>query len=321
MYLALKSDYENYCMSLRSLVYDLDEIPEDYFKHETLLIKEFFYLIFEEFMTVQEALNDLKVFYNISIPNIKNKLISEGYIEDDLNMDIVDEILDSYNPKKLKKILKSNGLKVPEKPQDQKELIKREIPEKIAPHELRVTEKAKLYWSDNKNRADLFTDCCGDLFYYQEYYDICISNCDKSDGENLVEFIDLHYDLAIKRNDHPGIIYSLESKAYYYNVHTKDFKKGCDEILKQFILSINPIYLSERYFGEYEPITYSLNKNLTAIADELPRDYILKRFNEIWDEFEFEKLFITYDDASDYLNHLLDDENAYKKINRNDYVD
>ena len=113
----------------------------------------------------------------------------------------------------------------------------------------------------------------------------------------------------------------MESKAYYYNVHTKDFKKGCDEILKQFILSINPIYLSERYYGEYEPITYSLNKNLTAIADELPRDYILKRFNEIWDEFEFEKLFITYDDASDYLNHLLDDENAYKKINRNDYVD
>ena len=36
---------------------------------------------------------------------------------------------------------------------------------------------------------------------------------------------------------------------------------------------------------------------------------------EIWDEFEFEKLFITYDDASDYLNQLLDDENASEKIN------
>lgn len=48
-------------------------------------------------------------------------------------MDIIGEILDSYNTKKLKKILKSNGLKVPKKPQDQKELIKSEIPEKIAP--------------------------------------------------------------------------------------------------------------------------------------------------------------------------------------------
>ena len=314
--MALKSDYESYCMSLRSLAYDLDEIPEDYFEHETLLIKEFFYLIFEEFMTVQEALNDLKAFYNISIPKIKNKLINEGYIEEGLNMDVIDEILDSYNPKKLKKILKSNGLKVAKKPQDQKELIKREIPEKIAPRELTVTEKAKLYWSGNKNRAELFTDCCGDLFYYQEYYDICIDNCDKSDGENLMDFIDRHYDLAVERKDHQGIIYSLESKGYYYNVRTKDFKKGCDEILKEFILSVNPIYLSDKYFGEYEPVTPSLNQNLTAIADELPGDYILKRFNEIWNEFEFERLFITYDDASDYLNQLTDDENAYDKINR-----
>ena len=95
-------------------------------------------------MTVQEALNELKAFYNISILKIKNKLINEGYIEDALNMDVIDEILDSYNTKKLKKILKSNGLKVPKKPQDQKELIKSEIPEKIAPHELTVTEKGKI---------------------------------------------------------------------------------------------------------------------------------------------------------------------------------
>ncbi len=315
MQLALKSDYESYCMSLRSLVYDLDEIPKDYFKHETLLINELFYLIFEEFRTVQEALNYLKSFYDISIVKIKNKLISEGYIEDALNMDIVDEILDSYNPKKLKKILKSNGLKVPKKPQDQKELIKREIPEKIAPHELTVTEKAKTYWADNKNRADLFTDCCGDLFYYQEYYDICIDNGDKSDGENLVEFLNLHYDLAVKRCDHRGITDSLESKGYYYNVRTKEFEKGCDEILKEFILSVNPIYLSDKYYGEYEPISGSLNQNLNAIADVLARNHILKRFNELWGEFEFESLFITYDDASDYLNRLLDDENAYEKIN------
>ncbi|MBQ7928104.1 MAG: hypothetical protein IJ287_05110 [Methanobrevibacter sp.] len=313
--MALKSDYESYCMSLRSLVYDLDEIPKDYFKHETLLINELFYLIFEEFRTVQEALNYLKSFYDISIVKIKNKLISEGYIEDALNMDIVDEILDSYNPKKLKKILKSNGLKVPKKPQDQKELIKREIPEKIAPHELTVTEKAKTYWADNKNRADLFTDCCGDLFYYQEYYDICIDNGDKSDGENLVEFLNLHYDLAVKRCDHRGITDSLESKGYYYNVRTKEFEKGCDEILKEFILSVNPIYLSDKYYGEYEPISGSLNQNLNAIADVLARNHILKRFNELWGEFEFESLFITYDDASDYLNRLLDDENAYEKIN------
>lgn len=107
----------------------------------------------------------------------------------------------------------------------------------------------------------------------------------------------------------------MESKGYYYNVHLKDFKKGCDELLKQYILSINPIYLPKRYFKKYKPISYYLNRNMIAIDDEISTDYILNRFNELWDEFEFDK-FVTYDDALDYLNQLLKDENAYKKINR-----
>lgn len=309
-----KSAYERYSLKLRSLDYDLDEIPKDYFKHETLLIKDLFYTIFEEYLTVQEAFNDLKQFYNVSFNNIKNKLIREGYIEESLNLDAIREILDSYNAKKLKKILKSNDLKVPKNIEDQRALIISEIPDKIAPKELIATEKAKRYWADNKNRADLFTDCCEGLFYYQEYYDICMDNPEKSDGENLVGFIDMHYDLAFKRSDHPGLINCLESKGYYYNVCLKDFEKGCDEILKEYILSINPIHLSDRYYEEYSPISYSLNRNLVAINDELSTDYILKRFRELWDEFEFDKLFISYDDGLNYLNQLFEDENAYKKI-------
>lgn len=314
--MASKSDYERYCEKLRSLKYDLDEIPKDYFKHETLLIKDLFYTIFEDYMSPQEAFEDLKHFYNVSLQNIKNKLIREGYFEESLNMDAVEEILDTYNAKKLKKILKSNDLKVPQDIEGQRTLIKSEIPEKIAPMELTVTEKGKQFWQDNKNRADLFTDCLEDLFYYQEYYEVCIKNPKRSDGENLVEFIDMHYDLALKRRDHQGLINGLESKGYYYNVHLDDFKKGCDELLKQYILCINPIYLPKRYFKKYEPVSLYLNRNLIAIREELSTVYILKRFNELWDEFELDKSFTVYDDALEYLNKLLEDGNAYKKINK-----
>ena len=69
----------------------------------------------------------------------------------------------------------------------------------------------------------------------------------------------------------------MESKGYYYNVHLKDFKKGCDELLKQYILSINPIYLPKRYFKKYKPISYYLNRNMIAIDDEISTDYILNR--------------------------------------------
>lgn len=314
--MASKSDYENYCRKLRSLEYELGKIPDDYFKHETLLIKDLFFTIFEEYMTAQEAFDDLELFYNVSFQNIKNKLIREDYIKESLNLDDVETILDSLNSKKLKKILKSNDLKVPKTLEDKKALIKSKIPEKIAPKEFIVTEKGKRYWHDNKNKADLFVDCCEGLFYYQEYYEVCMDNPEKSDGENLVEFIDMHYDLALKRSDHHGLINCLESKGYYYNVHLKDFKKGCDELLKQYILSINPIYLPERYLKKYESVSYYLNRNMIAIDDELSTDYILNRFNELWGEFKFDKLFVTYDDAFNYLNQLLNDENTYKKINK-----
>ena len=309
-----QNDYKTYYTKLRSLEYELDEIPKDYFKHETMLINNLFFMIFEEYMTVQEAFDDLKQFDNVSLQKPKNKLIKEGYIEESFNLDDVGKILDSLNAKKLKKILKRNDLHVPKNIEDQKALIKSEIPEKIAPKELIVTEKGKKYWQDNKNKVDLFVDCCEGLFYYQEYYEVCMNNPEKSDDENLVKFIDMHYDLALKRSDHHGIINCLESKGYYYNVHLKDFKKGCDELLKEYILSINPIYLPKRYFKKYKPISYYLNRNMIAINDELSTDYILNRFKELWDEFEFDKLFITYDDALNYLNQLFKNENAYKKI-------
>ena len=294
----------------------LDEIPEDYFNHETLLIKEVFYMIFEEYMTPQEAFKDLKLFYNISIQNFKNRLLNEGYIEENLNLDAVDEILDSYNAKKLKKILKSNDLKVPKNIEDQKALIKSEIPEKIAPKELTVTEKAEKYWNDNKDKADLFTDCCEGNFYYQEYFEVCLDNPEKNDGENLVDFIDMNYDMAFKRADHQGMIDCLDSKAYYYNVHINEFKKGCDELLKQYILRVNPVCLSERYFKEYAPVGDSLNRNIVAIVDKLSKSHVLKRFNELWDEFDFNQQFVSYDCALDYLNQMIEDGNAYKKVNK-----
>lgn len=78
--MASKSDYEKYCEKLRSLEYDLDEIPGDYFTHETLLIKELFFAVFEEHMSVEEAFRFLKQFYDVSLNGIKNRLILEGYI-------------------------------------------------------------------------------------------------------------------------------------------------------------------------------------------------------------------------------------------------
>lgn len=142
-----------------------------------------------------------------------------------------------------------------------------------------------------------------------------MKNPESGDGENLCSFIDMHYNLALKRQDHQGIINCLESKGYYFNVRLNDYKKGCDELLREYILSVNPVHLKERYLSQYEPISYALNKNLVGIVDELSQDYVLKRFCELWDEFEIDEPFVSYEEALVYLNQMFEDEDTFEKIN------
>ena len=314
--MAVKSEYEKYKLKKRSLKYPLDKIPEDYFIDDIVLIQDFFYNVFEMGMSVDASFKFLKDFYNTSLNSIKSRMISEGYLTENIDLNELDGILDSYAPKKLKKILKNNGLKVPKSIEDRKALIKSEIPEKIAPSRLVVSDVGKKYYDSIKGSNEIFTQCCSDYFYYQEYYELCVKNQYKSDAENFLDFLDLHHDAAIERGDHEGLMTCFEAKGYYYNVLVEDFEMGLDEILNEFIFMINPIYLSERFYSSYEPLTNSINHNLLGSVGELGDEHIISRFNVIWDDFNFEKLFTTKDDALNYLNQMLKSDEAYMDINK-----
>ena len=76
------------------------------------------------------------------------------------------------------------------------------------------------------------------LFF--EYYDYCLKNPDKSNEENLLGFLNLHYDLAIEKKDFTELYQYYSSIGYFYNVFDEDFEKGLTAILKEFILFLNP---------------------------------------------------------------------------------
>ena len=96
----------------------------------------------------------------------------------------------------------------------------------------------------------------------------------------------------------------------------EDFKKGNDEVLKELILSLNPLYLPEKYYKLYKPIPYSININLIQLSKQLSSDYIKNHFNEISEEYELETTLTSKNDCYKYLELLLDDENAVEKINK-----
>ena len=266
-------------------------------------------------MSVDEAFSNLKSFYNISINRVKNKMMKEGYIEVNFNHDNIDEILDSYPPKKLKKILKTNGLDVPKSVEERKALIKSEIPQKFASEELTISDKGKNYYNDTKNKVSLFLDCCDEFFYYHEYLDLCFKNPDRTDEENLLDFINLHYDLAVDRKDFRCLDLCFESKGYFYGNNEENYEKAVDEFIQQFIVRINHIFLPQEYYDVYEPLTYEININFVAATEKLSKDYIISRLESMWDDFSLDYLVVEKDVALNYLNQLLEDGEAYEKIN------
>ena len=315
--MSVKDNYQKYMLKRRSLRYPLDEIPQDYFFYEDItVIQDFFYDVFVEGMSVDEAFSSLKSFYNISITRVKNKMMNDGYIELNFNYDKLDEILDSYPPKKLKKILKTNGLDVPKSVEDRKALIKNEIPQKFASEELTISDKGKNYYNDTKNKISLFIDCCDDFFYYHEYLDLCFKNPDRTDEENLLDFINLHYDVAVDRKDFGCLCFCFETNGYFYGNNEENYEKAVDEFIQEFIVRINHIFLPQEYYDAYEPLEYEININFVAATEKLSKDYILSRFESMWDDFSLDYLVVEKEDALNYLNQMLEDDEVYEKINK-----
>lgn len=310
-----ENEYEKFCHKRQSLIYPTDEIPENYFLNNWVLINDIFYGVFEEGRSVSDAIKDSEMFHGMSLDYIKDKMIEENLIEEKLDMDSFDEEISKFTNKKLKKILKKNNIEIPKNNKNLKDLIKKEIPEKIVKTELSVTDKGIEYREKTAHKIDLFDDCCMENSYYQEFYDLCIKNPDKSDEDNLLDFMDQHIELAIERKDHCTLIHFYENKGYFYNVHMDYLEKGLDEVLKQFSISVNPIYLPEKYYKDYEVVNKYINQNILELSNRLSAEFIKTRFDYIWDSFEFEKEFITKQEALTYLEKMMENRDAYKKIN------
>ena len=312
----MKNEYEKYCKKRRSLIYPTDEIPENYFLNDCVLINDIFYSVFEEYNSVSDAIKDTERFYGISLKHIKDKMIKKNLIEEKLDMDSFDEEISKFANKKLKKILKKNNIEIPKNNKNLKALIKKEIPEKIVKKELSVSDKGIEYREKTAHKIELFDDCCMENSYYQEFYDLCLKNPDKSDEDNLLDFMDQHIELSIERKDHCNLISFYENKGYFYNVHMDYLENGLDEVLKQFSMSVNPIYLPEKYYKDYEVVNEYINQNIVELTNRLSTEFIKTRFDHIWDSFEFEKEFITKQEALIYLEKMMYNRDAYKEINR-----
>ena len=169
-------------------------------------------------------------------------MTDDGIIKKEVDCEYINRTLDAYTDKKLKNILINYNLEFPESLEDKKELIKKELSEKLSPSKIEVTQKGNEFYKKIFKESQLLLDCCDEYFYFSEFHDLCLNNPDKSENENLVEFMNLHHELALKREDFIQVLQYYSSMGYYYNVIVEDFEKGLNKILKEMILSFNPVF-------------------------------------------------------------------------------
>ena len=52
------------------------------------------------------------------------------------------------------------------------------------------------------------------------------------------------------------------------------------------------------------------------LSEKLSNEYILNRFDEIWEEWSFDKTFTSKDKCLKYLKKMLNSRRAYEKLNK-----
>lgn len=121
---------------------------------------------------------------------------------------------------------------------------------------------------------------------------------------SALEFLDTHYNLAVKRHDLTGQFDAQSSKALYH-ILTRDMRNALDEEMKLFIIRLNPVHESPDELIFHEALNPVNVSNLNSLLEICEIDDAEKLFIKNWDELDLENPVISKRDSLKYLMDAL----------------
>lgn len=222
------------------------------------------------------------------------------------NIDLKDEIL-KMNPSELSDILKKHGIIASGK---RKKLVKIALENVTTIDfencEYELTEKGENFLSEFK-WIELY-DVCLNKFEFDDYYKFFDENENKELIQMSFDYIDEHLAHAHECEDFEYVLDCMDARRYICE-YADDKLEALKEIIKTYIIRVNPVYDYEKYYQLHILIEHGTPDFIYNYALELKIDDLKDLFYNVWDSMNLEKEFISKKEAYEFLNELYGDEN------------
>ena len=263
-----------------------------------------FIRIFKENKNIDLTNSIINIDYEFNDNYIKNLVVKEGYVSNELNSIEKEKYLNNLKVNELKDILKKNNLTLTG---NKSELISRIIeyvPSQSLPKkEYYITDKG-FEFIDNHEEIDFYKQFLTN-FYYHEFNQFISENKEKINEITLL-FLYEHLDVSVSKRDNKAYKDTLKALAYINRLNN-NLESELFYELKLFIVGLNPIFRDETLYNYYQPINKSNIENIKQLLSK--KTFNLEHeFNKAWKSMEIKKFIITLKKSFNILRQMISGE-------------
>ncbi len=243
----------------------------------------------------------ININYEFNKDYVKNKVIKEKYISNELNEVEKESYLNSLKVNELREILKNDNLTVSG---NKSELISKIVEfgssDALPKKEYYISEKGFEFLKDHDEIG--FYNLFLKNFYYYEFKNFLKEN-EGNINETTEHFLNKHLEISVAKMDNKAYKDTIQALAYL-NELNNDTKKRLFYELKQFIVGLNPIFRDETLYNYYQPINKSNIENIQNILSNNSFN-LEKEFDKAWKSMEIKKFIITSKKSFSILSQMI----------------
>lgn len=292
-----------------SLKYPNGNVPRDYDISEMQFTFDFIFDVYKRDESIDDAIKAVALKYDLSETFLKEYLIENNYLLIKSNKDEISRLIQKYNTKNLKKILKKHGLKTSGK---REKLVERIVENHLLGTDCYLSSKSKVFYKNKRRRVNIYNNYLDDYYYFDEFNEYYMDNFRKKEDKIPADYVNHHISKAIEDKNHRNYVFNVEILAEI-SFKYKDYKTMLENVLKVYCMNLNPVWKIDELHNHhgFSKETYNL---LIYLYGVLGKNRIISAYFAVWDSFNFESTIVSKYVAYRYLKRILYKEDYSKLV-------